>query len=249
MFPIKVIQNQPNHNFAGRPGPGVRIDLLDALGGRTVNGSGGWMTLKAFAEYKSEYQKKLEAERLSQIAARLIGEVPPEDEGTAGGGSSAPTARYASLIRKFFEYTGRYEPSGGGAGKGFNFQFKCLLGCGAIVPQWRPNELDENGRLRVTNSTGGLSNWLQNKYWAVYEKYILGKSPYVRQRVIGGQIVKFYSFREAATCHILYVLMCARDCRSVCDFVSRTHVHNSHGSQLAWHLSPAMPQAIFHGQV
>ena len=163
--------------------------------------------------------------------------------------SSAPTARYASLIRKFFEYTGRYEPSGGGAGKGFNFQFKCLLGCGTIVPQWGPNELDENGRLRLTNSTGRLSNWLQNKYWAVYEKYILGKSPYVRQRVIGGQIVKFYSFREAATCHILYVLMCARDCRSVCDFVSRTHVHNSHGSQLAWHLSPAMPQAIFHGQV
>ena len=72
------------------------------------------MTLKAFAEYKSEHQKKLEAERLSQIAARLIGEVPPEDEGTAGGGSSAPTARYASLIRKCFEYTGRYEPSGGG---------------------------------------------------------------------------------------------------------------------------------------
>jgi len=111
--------------------------------------------------------------------------------------------------------TGVYEPSGNGAGKGFNFAFKCLLGCGRIVNQWGPNEIGDDGRMRLTNSTGKLSTWLQLHYWPVYEKYSLGKSPYVRQRMVAGQLVKFYSFREAATCHILYVLMCARDCRFV----------------------------------
>lgn len=216
-FPIKVIENAPNHSFAGRPAPGVRIDLLNALGGVVQPGSGGWMTLKAFSEYKAEYDKKVEADRISTMAARLVGTAAErrddQDEDESPG---VVSERYKSLIRKFFSYTGTYEATGGGAGRGFNFFFKCLLGCGRIVKQWGPNELNDDGSMRVTNSTGKLSTWLQTHYFSVYEKYILGKSPYVRQRVIGGQLVKFYTFREAATCHIQYVLMCARDCRCVC---------------------------------
>lgn len=129
LFPIKVLQNDPAHLFAGRAQPGVRIDLLDALGGAVQPGSGGWMTLKAFAEYKAEYAKNVEADRVSAIAASLVGTAAerPRD----GAEDEEPVVlseRYKSLIRKFFKYTGKYEATGGGAGRGFNFMFKCLLG-------------------------------------------------------------------------------------------------------------------------
>ena len=115
LYPVKVLQNAPNHLFAGRAAPGVRIDLLDALGGRTIEGSGGWMTLKCYNDYKAEHETRVEEQRVSAIAARLIGGDAAAGGGGGEGGdagdageSEAPAApaRYASLIRKFFEYTG-----------------------------------------------------------------------------------------------------------------------------------------------
>ena len=90
----------------------MRIDLLDALGGRTIEGSGGWMTLKCYNDYKAEHETRVEEQRVSAIAARLIGGDAAAGGGGGEGGDAgqleAPVgpARYASLIRKFFEYTG-----------------------------------------------------------------------------------------------------------------------------------------------
>lgn len=65
----------------------------------------------------------------------------------------------------------------------------------------------------MTAGTSRLSTWLQSQYPTVFEKYVIGTSPHVRSAMVDGQLVKFYTFREAAAVHIQYVLLCARDCR------------------------------------
>ena len=116
--------------------------------------------------------------------------------------------------------------------------YECLLGCESKVSQWGAKEVSAcetfvtlvlsvgsnhvsclccqakaDGTWKNTAGTGRLSTWLSKKYPKIYETYVLGVSPHVRSKMVDGALVKYYTFREAAACHIAYVLMCARDCR------------------------------------
>ena len=252
-FPVKCLQYNAMHQFGARSGPGVRIDLLEALGGASVANGGGWMTLKAWNEYKVAHDEQVKQVQLEQRAQALLGggEGGGASAGAASGAGSASgsdgdgaggselmsdSARYASVVRKFFRFTGVVTDTAGGTG--LNFVYECLLGCESKVSQWGAKEVSAcetfvtlvlsvgsnhvsclccqakaDGTWKNTAGTGRLSTWLSKKYPKIYETYVLGVSPHVRSKMVDGALVKYYTFREAAACHIAYVLMCARDCR------------------------------------
>ena len=157
-FPVKCLQYNAMHQFGARSGPGVRIDLLEALGGASVANGGGWMTLKAWNEYKVAHDEQVKQVQLEQRAQALLGggEGGGASAGAASGAGSASgsdgdgaggselmsdSARYASVVRKFFRFTGVVTDTAGGTG--LNFVYECLLGCESKVSQWGAKEVSQ----------------------------------------------------------------------------------------------------------
>jgi len=178
-FPISVVRYDANHSFGGRAAAGVQIDLLRAFGGQVVASGGGWVALKAFHEYKSAHDDAKKQAEVDAVAAQLAGQARPDEDddgggasGEGGGGSSGgdagqqdeldANAKYKSVVRKFFEFTGVVEDTSGG--KGLKFHYRCLLGCGRIVTQWGPKQAKADGTWKNTAATSRLPKWLQNNY-------------------------------------------------------------------------------------
>ena len=72
--------------------PSVRIELLED-GGRAVDDGGGWMTLKAWNEYKAEHDKMTQEVELDARAQRILAGTSDTADGSETGDARAGGAR------------------------------------------------------------------------------------------------------------------------------------------------------------
>jgi hypothetical protein len=219
LYLMKVVEYDLNHVFAGaRNGkPAVRIVYDDAQLDHATE-EAMWMSTSVYDKYLEQYKRAMEQRETMTLAEQLVNAGGTEldvdlEEGSstaavgAIGAHGGKSAKFKSVVSHFFERAAipaTFTKTAGSTTKAFTFI--CKLDGKEVVQFGKPGGDKPCG-------TGKLSAYLQKYHVEVYTRFVQAKSPYARSRVVDGECIKLYSFRESWRSHVDYVIWCAADCR------------------------------------